>query len=68
MADRVGHDRRYSLDAGKLNRLGWKPQVPFERGLADTVRWYAENEAWWRPQMWLRRIPIVTAAGKREMH
>ena len=49
VADRVGHDRRYSLDAGKLNRLGWKPQVPFERGLADTVRWYAENEAWWRP-------------------
>ncbi len=49
VADRVGHDRRYSLDAGKLNRLGWKPQVAFERGLAETVRWYVEHEAWWRP-------------------
>jgi dTDP-glucose 4,6-dehydratase len=49
VADRVGHDRRYSLDAGKLNRLGWKPQVAFEQGLAETVRWYVDNEAWWRP-------------------
>jgi len=47
--DRVGHDRRYSLDASKLRRLGWAPQVPFEKGIADTVRWYVENEAWWRP-------------------
>ncbi len=47
--DRVGHDRRYSLDASKLRRLGWAPQVGFEQGLADTVRWYVEHEAWWRP-------------------
>lgn len=49
VADRVGHDRRYSLAAAKLRDLGWSPLVPFERGLAETVRWYAENEAWWRP-------------------
>ena len=49
VADRVGHDRRYSLDAAKLGRLGWAPRVAFERGLAETVRWYAEHEAWWRP-------------------
>ncbi len=47
--DRVGHDRRYSLDASKLRGLGWSPQVPFEQGLSDTVRWYVEHEAWWRP-------------------
>ena len=47
--DRVGHDRRYSLDASKLGGLGWAPRVAFEAGVADTVRWYAENEAWWRP-------------------
>ena len=47
--DRVGHDRRYSLDAGKLRRLGWAPRVPFGRGLEATVRWYVEHEAWWRP-------------------
>jgi dTDP-glucose 4,6-dehydratase len=49
VADRIGHDRRYSLDADRLRALGWAPQVPFERGLADTVRWYAEHEAWWKP-------------------
>ena len=49
VADRQGHDRRYSLDTGKLESLGWKPQVPFEEGLAQTVRWYRDNERWWRP-------------------
>jgi dTDP-glucose 4,6-dehydratase len=47
--DRIGHDRRYSLDASKLRALGWTPQVQFERGLETTVRWYVDNEAWWRP-------------------
>jgi dTDP-glucose 4,6-dehydratase len=49
VTDRAGHDRRYSLDASKAARLGWKPQVEFERGLRDTVEWYKSNEAWWRP-------------------
>jgi dTDP-glucose 4,6-dehydratase len=40
--DRPGHDRRYAIDSGKLTReLGWKPSVPFDRGLAETVRWYS---------------------------
>jgi len=49
VADRPGHDRRYSLDTAKLAALGWRPRVEFEQGLADTVRWYRENERWWRP-------------------
>jgi dTDP-glucose 4,6-dehydratase len=49
VADRPGHDRRYSLDCSKLHGLGWRAQVSFDRGLADTVRWYREHEAWWRP-------------------
>jgi dTDP-glucose 4,6-dehydratase len=49
VADRPGHDRRYSLDTNKLEALGWQPQEPFEEGLAKTVRWYRENEWWWRP-------------------
>ena len=49
VADRPGHDRRYSLDTTKLEALGWKPQERFEEGLAKTVRWYRENEWWWRP-------------------
>jgi dTDP-glucose 4,6-dehydratase len=47
--DRLGHDRRYSLDTAKLRSLGWTPRVPFDQGLADTVSWYRENEWWWRP-------------------
>jgi len=47
--DRPGHDRRYSLDTGKLQGLGWKPAIDFERGLADTIAWYRANEWWWRP-------------------
>jgi len=49
VADRPGHDRRYSLDCAKLRDMGWAPQVPFEDGLRRTVEWYRANEAWWRP-------------------
>lgn len=49
VADRQGHDRRYSLDTAKLQSLGWQPQIAFEAGLRDTVAWYVENQPWWRP-------------------
>jgi len=49
VADRPGHDRRYSLDTTKMQSLGWTPRVAFEQGLADTVGWYKQNEWWWRP-------------------
>jgi dTDP-glucose 4,6-dehydratase len=48
VTDRPGHDRRYSLDAGKARALGWAPQVDFATGLAQTVAWYRANEGWWR--------------------
>ena len=45
--DRPGHDRRYAIDATKINReLGWKPSVTFEEGLSQTIDWYLENEEW----------------------
>ena len=49
--DRPGHDRRYAIDSSKLRReLGWEPQhTDFAEGLAETIRWYRANEAWWRP-------------------
>lgn len=47
--DRKGHDRRYSVSTAKLRSMGWQPRVPFEHGLQETVRWYRENEWWWRP-------------------
>ena len=49
VADRPGHDRRYSLDTSKLRAIGWEPKVEFADGLADTVEWYRANEPWWRP-------------------
>ena len=49
VADRPGHDRRYSLDTTKLQALGWEPRTPFELGLLETVGWYRQNEWWWRP-------------------
>ena len=50
VADRLGHDRRYSVDCTKIeSQLGYSPRVPFEEGLAATVRWYHDNESWWRP-------------------
>jgi len=45
--DRPGHDRRYAIDATKINKeLGWKPSVTFEEGLSQTIDWYLENKAW----------------------
>ncbi|MBT8384633.1 MAG: dTDP-glucose 4,6-dehydratase [Bacteroidia bacterium] len=45
--DRAGHDRRYAIDASKLNKeLGWKPSVTFEEGLSKTIDWYLDNEQW----------------------
>ena len=45
--DRPGHDRRYAIDAGKIEReLGWKPAETFETGIRKTVRWYLDNQAW----------------------
>lgn len=46
--DRPGHDRRYSIDADKLKALGWNPAMPWEDGMAATVKWYQDNESWWR--------------------
>ena len=48
--DRLGHDRRYSVDWTKISdEFGYRPEVDFAEGLARTVKWYRENEAWWRP-------------------
>ena len=49
VADRPGHDRRYSVDSTKVSELGWAPRHPFASALEATVRWYREHEAWWRP-------------------
>ena len=50
VADRPGHDFRYAINPGKIEReLGWKPQETFDSGLEKTIRWYLRNERWWGP-------------------
>lgn len=50
VTDRPGHDQRYAIDADKTeNELGWQAQESFDTGIERTVRWYLDNEAWWRP-------------------
>jgi len=49
VADRPGHDRRYSLSSEKVCALGWEPRMRFGDGLAETVEWYRENAWWWEP-------------------
>jgi len=50
VADRKGHDRRYSVDIGKISsELGYTPQVNFDEGLAEVVQWYRDNRWWWEP-------------------
>lgn len=52
VADRPGHDRRYAIDPSHIETaLGWRPRVPFDDGLADTVIWYRDHEAWWAPML-----------------
>jgi dTDP-glucose 4,6-dehydratase len=60
VTDRPGHDHRYAVDPSKLRReLGWTAEVAFDEGIEATVRWYLENEWWWRP------ILRKTYAGER---
>ena len=50
VADRPGHDQRYAIDAGKIQReLGWQPLETFESGICKTVKWYLDNPTWWQP-------------------
>lgn len=50
VADRPGHDRRYSVDCSKIeSELGWKTRIDFSEALEKTVKWYMENQSWWRP-------------------
>ena len=47
--DRLGHDRRYSVDDSRLRSLGYSPSRDFAQGIGDTIRWYRDNPDWWRP-------------------
>ncbi|MEX2415495.1 MAG: dTDP-glucose 4,6-dehydratase [Paenibacillaceae bacterium] len=48
--DRLGHDRRYAINSGKIQReLGWRSEISLDQGIQDTIQWYVRNEDWWKP-------------------
>jgi dTDP-glucose 4,6-dehydratase len=64
VTDRPGHDARYAIDPSRIrDELGWRPSVTLEEGLRRTVRWYLDNEAWWRPL--LDRKGVGTRLGTK---
>ncbi|MFM2391679.1 MAG: dTDP-glucose 4,6-dehydratase [Pseudomonadota bacterium] len=64
VTDRPGHDARYAIDPTRIREeLGWRPSVTLEEGLRRTVRWYLDNEAWWRPL--LDRQGVGTRLGTK---
>jgi dTDP-glucose 4,6-dehydratase len=63
VTDRPGHDARYAIDPSRIREeLGWRPSVTVEEGLRRTVRWYLDNESWWRPL--LNRQGVGERLGK----
>ncbi len=69
VGERPGQVFRHTGDINKIKEtLGWKPRSTWEGGLRETLKWYIENEDWWKKQLWLRMVPIVTKNGKKELH
>ena len=62
VADRPGHDWRYSIDTAKLKTLGYRPQGSFEQNLSETVEWYKNNQPWWRENKSVHRLPAIYSA------
>ena len=65
VADRPGHDARYAIDPSRIrDELGWRPSVTVEEGLERTVKWYLDNEDWWRPLMDRKGVGQRLGTGK----
>ncbi len=69
IGDRPGQVFRHTCDYSRIHKLlDWKPSTPFREGIVKTIEYFRQNREWWQSQMWMRHIPIITAAGKKEMH
>ena len=63
VADRKGQDMRYSINCDKIHQLGWKPRIPFDQGIKETIDWYKQNSWWWQ-----KINKIVIAGANRTGH
>jgi dTDP-glucose 4,6-dehydratase len=69
VGDRPGQVFRHTCNAARAAAvLDWKPTMSLDAGLEKTIEWYRENQPIWQKQLWMREIPIVTAAGNKELH
>ena len=69
IGDRPGQVMRHTANTKKIKTvLGWNPEIEWEKGLIDSIKWYTKNRQWWEKQLWLRDIPIISAAGTKELH
>lgn len=69
IGERPGQVIRHTCESAKFEEaVDWRAETDFSEGLKKTIAWYEANRGWWEPQRWLRHIPIVSAAGKREYH
>lgn len=69
VGERPGQVFRHTGDYGKIRRsFGWKPKTAWEDGLVKTIEWYSRNRDYWKSQLWMRSVPIITKTGKRELH
>ncbi len=69
ISERPGQVIRHRGDAGKVSAaLGWSPARSWREGMAETIDWYQTHQDWWQSQLWMRRIPIMTANGRMELH
>ncbi len=67
VADRLGHDRRYSVDTAKIHALGWQPKHSFEEAMTYTIRWYKENQWWWEKLKTGEYLEFYKQNYKREL-
>lgn len=69
VGDRPGQVMRHTADTSKIRDvLGWKPSTGWNEGLQRSIDWYKGNQDWWKKQLWMREIPIISANGKKELH
>ncbi len=69
VGDRPGQVFRHTGDIKKIAAaFDWQPRVSWEDGLEKTIKWYTDNRKWWEKQLWMRAVPIITTAGKKELH
>lgn len=69
VGDRPGQVFRHTGDISKMKSVfNWKPKVDWQEGLERTISWYKEKAKWWEKQLWMKAVPIITRAGKRELH